>query len=111
VDLRWRVVDAVEGGMARAEAVRVFAVSLPTLKRWLKRRRETGDLAPRPVPGPGPVKTAGLPEALPGRLAARPDATLGEHCAWWRERAGLEVSPATMSRALAALGWTRKKRR
>ena len=55
VDLRERVVAAVEGGMPRAEAVRVFAVWLPTIKRWLKRRRETGDLAPRPVPGPAPV--------------------------------------------------------
>jgi transposase len=76
VDLRRWVVDAVQGGLPRAEAVRVFAVSLPTMKR----RRETGDLAPRPVPGPAPVKTAGLPEALPERLAARPDATLAEHC-------------------------------
>jgi transposase len=111
VDLRVRVVEAVEAGMPRAEAVRVFAVSLPTIKRWLRRRRETGGLAPRPVPGPTAVKTAGLPAALPERLAARPDATLAEHCAWWREAADREVSRATMSRAIAALGWTRKKSR
>jgi transposase len=111
VDLRRWVVDAVQGGLPRAEAVRVFAVSLPTIKRWLKRRRETGDLAPRPVPGPAPVKTAGLAEALPKWLAARPDATLAEHCAWWRDHSGLEVSPSAMSRAITALEWTRKKRR
>jgi transposase len=111
VDLRVRVVEAVGKGMARTEAVQVFAVSLPTIKRWLRRRRETGELAPKPVPGPLAVKTAGLPAALPERLAARPDATLGEHCAWWRETSGHEVSRATMSRAIAALGWTRKKSR
>jgi transposase len=109
VDLRVRVVEAVEGGMARTEVARMFAVSLPTIKRWLRRRRETGGLAPRPVPGPKAVKTAGLPAALPERLAARPDATLAEHCAWWREVADREVSRATMSRAIAVLGWTRKK--
>jgi transposase len=110
-DLRWRVVTAVEGGMPRAEAVRAFTVSLPTIKRWLRRRRETGGLAPKPGPGPAAVKTAGLPAALPERLAARPDATLEEHCSWWREVYGRAVSRATMSRAVAALGWTRKKSR
>ena len=111
VDLRVRVIEAVQGGMARAEVARVFAVSLPTIKRWLRRRGETGGLAPRPVRGPKAVKTAGLPAALPERLAARPDATLAEHCAWWREVSEREVSRATMSRAIAALGWTRKKSR
>jgi transposase len=106
-----RVVEAVGGGMARTEVARVFAVSLPTVKRWLRRRRETGELAPKPVPGSVAVKTAGLPAALPERLATRPDATLAEHCAWWRETSGHAVSRATMSRAIAALGWTRKRSR
>ena len=110
-DLRWRVVAAVEGGMARAQAVRVYAVSLPTIKRWLKRRRETGDLAPRPVPGPPAVKKGPLLAALPTRLAAASDATLDEHCAWWQEMSGVAVSTATMSRAIRVLGWTRKKSR
>ena len=111
MDLRVRVVEAVEGGTARTEAARVFAVSLPTIKRWLKRRRETGGVAPTPVPGPAAVKTAGLPLALPERLAARPDALLVEHCAWWQAVSGHRVSRATMSRAIAALGWTREKSR
>ena len=50
-------------------------------------------------------------EALPARLADCADATLEEHCAWWSEVAEVEVSTATMSRALARLDWPRKKRR
>src|SRR5688572_3092150 len=110
-DLRWRMVTAVEGGMERAAAVEVFAVSLPTIKRWLKQRRETGDLAARPVPGPPAVKRDTLRAALPERLAAASDTTLDDHCAWWREQTGIMVSTATMSRAITALGWTRKKSR
>ena len=110
-DLRWRVVAAVDDGLPRTEVARRFIVSVPTIKRWLKQRRETGTLAPKPVPGAAPVKTVGLAEALPGRLATHADATLDEHCTWWRGQSGVAVSRATMSRALAALGWTRKKRR
>lgn len=110
-DLRERVVAAVERGTKRSEVVEAFRVSLPTLKRWLKQRRETGRLAAKPIPGPVAVKREALVAALPDRLAEQADATLAAHCAWWRERTGGEVSTATMSRAIAALEWTRKKRR
>jgi transposase len=110
-DLRWRVVRALDQAMPREEAARVFDVSVRTIKRWVKQRGETGGLAPRPVPGPVAVKRLALEAALPARLGERGDATLEEHCAWWREETGGAVSTATMSRAIAALGWTRKKRR
>ena len=103
-DLRRRVVAAVDGGTARAETARVFAVSVPSIKRWPRLRRERGALAARPVPGPAAVKRAPLLVALPARLASAPDATLAEHCAWCREASGVAVSTATMSRAIAALG-------
>ena len=47
-DLRERMLGAVERGMPREEdAVRAFGVSLATLKRWLKRRREEGSATPK----------------------------------------------------------------
>jgi transposase len=110
-DLRERVVAAVEHGAKRSGVVETFAVSLPTIKRWLKQRRETGDLAPKPIPGPPAIKRDALMEALPARLAEHADATLEQHCTWWQERTGRAVSTATMSRAITALEWTRKKRR
>jgi len=109
-DLRWRVVRAVAIGTPRDDVARQFAVSVPTITRWLRLKRETGDLAPKPVPGPPAVKLEALVAALPERLAERADATLGEQCSWWREASGVEVSTATMSRALTRLNWTRKKR-
>lgn len=110
-DLRWRVVRAVSRGRPRREVAEQFAVSIPTIERWLRLRRETGGLAPRPVPGPAAIKTEALLAALPARLAERADATLAEQCAWWRAASGTPVSTATLSRALARLGWTRKKGR
>src|SRR5215208_6116960 len=110
-DLRERVMAAVDRGEQREDVAERFSVSVPTITRWLRLKRETGSLAPKPVPGPVAVKTEALVAALPERLAARSDATLAEQCSWWREVSGAEVSTATMSRALTRLGWTRKKSR
>ena len=110
-DLRERVIGAVERGEWREDVAARFEVSVPTIERWLRLKRETGGLARRPVPGPVAVKTAALLAALPERLVAHADATLAEQCSWWREVSGIDVSTATMSRALTRLGWTRKKRR
>ncbi|HEU5098378.1 MAG TPA: IS630 transposase-related protein [Roseiflexaceae bacterium] len=39
LDLRERVLAALEGGMSRNEVSTTFKVSLSTIKRWLARRR------------------------------------------------------------------------
>src|SRR4051812_11964185 len=109
-DLRWRVVRAALVRTGRDEDAAGFLVSVPTIERWLRQKRETGGLARKPGPGPVAVKMAALMAALPERLAEHADATLEEHCSWWQEVAGVEVSTATVSRALTRLDWTRKKR-
>lgn len=108
-DLRERVVGAVAIGTPRDEVALTYAVSSATITRWLRLKRETGSLAPRPVPGPEAVKTEALMAALPDRLVEHADAPLAEQCTWWREASGVQVSTATMSRALTRLGRTRKK--
>jgi transposase len=110
-DLRWRVVRAVLIGTPRDEVAARFLVSVPTIERWLRQKRETGGLAPKPVPGPVAVKTNALLAALPERLAEHADATLEEQCSWWQDAGGVVVSTATMSRALARSDLTRKKSR
>ena len=52
MDLRERVAAAVdEGDGSQREIARLFRVSLSFVSRLLKRRRETGDLAPEPHRG------------------------------------------------------------
>jgi transposase len=110
-DLRERVMAAIDRGEQREAVAARFLVSVPTITRWVRRRRETGGLAATPVPGPPAVKLGSLMAALPARLAERADATLAEQCAWWRDASGVAVSTATMSRALTRLHQTRKKSR
>jgi len=111
-DLRLRVLDAMDQGMSRAEAARLFQVSAPTITRWRRRRREIGTLAPSRRPGRPAVKMDPLRAGLLPQLEAQPDATLAEHCREWERTQHVRVSPATMSRVIAGhFGWTRKKSR
>jgi transposase len=116
VDLREKLLAAVDAGMRREQAASVFGVSVPTIERYVRLRRETGSLAPRRAvkPGPAAVKGAALRGWLPGRLEQCPEATLAEHAAAFTAATGIEVSPATVYRAIADLpagGWTLKKGR
>jgi transposase len=111
-DLRLRVLSAVDAGKPRQEVARTFSVSMPTIKRWLKRRRETGDVKPRAIPGRPSRKGAMLEEWLPKYLEANDDLTLEEHREAFEEHFGEGVSTSTIGRAIAGMpqgGWPLKK--
>ncbi len=108
-DLRLRVLAGCDRGTPRKEVARVFGVSEPTIRRYLRLRRETGGVDPRPVPGPPARKGAALEEALPGQVSRNPDLTLEEHRELFYDEHGVSVSTATVSRALKKLGLPLKK--
>ena len=72
-DLRERVVRAVDQGRSRQEIVNLFGVSLATLKRYLKQRRETGSLKPKTIPGRPATKRSCVQVDLEARERASPD--------------------------------------
>jgi transposase len=112
-DLRIKALGALDRGMPRKEAASTFGISLASLKRWLRRRREGEDIAPRPSPGRTPriLATREQRRALWERLEENDDATLARHCELCERRTGVAVWVATMSRAVRRLGWTFKKSR
>jgi transposase len=111
-DLRLRVLDAVDAGKPREQVAKTFSVSMPTIKRWLRRRRETGDVEPKPIPGRPSRKGTLLQSWLPKHLKANDDLTLEEHREAFEEEFGEAVSTSTVGRAIASLpdgGWPIKK--
>jgi transposase len=112
-DLRLKVLSAVDRGIPRKEVSDLFGVSRSTIKRWLKRRRQTGDVNIYKIPGRPSVKGKALRQWLPEQLKANPDLTLREHCEAFEDGMGVEVSEATMSRNIARLPgqWPLKKSR
>jgi hypothetical protein len=59
-ELRQRILSAVDQGKSRAEIIKTFDVSRATIKRYLKLRRETGDVKPKAIPGRPAKKGAAL---------------------------------------------------
>lgn len=112
-DLRLKTLAAIDRGIPREEASELFGVSRSTIKRWLGRRRLTGDVDIHKIPGRPSVKGKALREWLPAHLKANPDLTLREHCETFEDESGVEVSEATMSRNISGIPgeWPLKKSR
>ena len=68
MDLRTRVVAAVEGGLSRNEAAQRFNVAISTAINWVRRKKDTGSVAPGQMGG------------------YKPRSIRGEHEVWLRER-------------------------
>src|SRR5829696_397570 len=110
-DLRSKALAALDRGIPRREVQDLFGLSRSTIKRWLKRRRLTGDVAIHKIPGRPSVKGEALRGWLPAHLKGNPDLTLNEHCEAFEDETGVAVSEATMSRNIARLPgrWPLKK--
>lgn len=91
VDLRERVVRAVEQGISKAEAARRYEVGLSTVKRSV-RLGAGGSLVAKTSPGRPRLLDSAAAAALRAQVAAHPDATLAEHRAIWAREQGIAVS-------------------
>jgi transposase len=59
LDLRKRVVAAIEGGMSRNRAAKQFGVAISTAIGWMQRVEKTGSIAPGQMGGHKPKAIAG----------------------------------------------------
>jgi transposase len=88
VDLRERLLGAIDAGLSQAEAARLFGVGTATIERWRRRQRESGSVAPHVRSG-RPRCIAPLQLAvLRAQVQDHPEATLAEHCARWEAARG-----------------------
>ncbi len=110
-DLRERVLRAADQGMPHQEIVRVLGVSLATIGRYLKQRRDTGQVRAKAIPGRPAKKMQALQAGLDAQLRVFPDATLEQHAHYWQQSQGIRVSRWSVGRAIKRMGWTRKKKR
>jgi transposase len=77
-DLRRRVVRRVEAGHSVREVAEVFGVSVASVVRWSQLKRQTGNVAAKPMGSRMPRSLAGQRDWMLRRLEAKPDLTLRE---------------------------------
>lgn len=111
LDLRNRVIAAVEAGGSRREAAARFGVSAASAVRWVTLARAQGDAKPKPQGGDRRSRHIDdhgeLIEAL---VRATPDMTLAELKAALNER-GVSAAISTLWRFFDRRDITLKKRR
>ena len=110
VDLRIRVLAAVEAGASHHQAAKRFGVSAASVSRWRALAREKGELRPGPLGGD---RRSGRIEAQGGLihtlLEETPDITVEELRAALAKR-GHVFGYGTIQRFFRRHGITRKKR-
>lgn len=111
VDLRERVVEAYKNkeGTTRELADR-FRISSGTVSNWTRQAEERGTLEPLSPPGRPSFWQKDERNALREQMKKTPDATLEQVAEMLAPKFGRLFGKSVLSRQLAKLGLTRKKR-
>lgn len=104
-DLRLKVLAALDNGMKKTEASRVFSMSRNTIDLWLARRAETGDCQACSGYQTGSGHKITDWEKFRTFAQEHGDKTQTEMAQLWGE----SISQRTISRALRRIGLARKK--
>jgi transposase len=107
-DLRRSIVRAVEDGMSKSAAARLFGVSLSSVKRYLSIAQRRVSLAPRKGGGRPPKIDQNAEKLLEEDVKERPAATVAERCRFRERTTGKVLSASTVKRLLKRLGLSRK---
>ena len=112
LDLRERIIRTWQEGQPKRAVARIFKVSLSTVKRYVKRFEQLGQVLPTIQGHMAGKLNPKMRKQLARQLKVHPDFTLTQHMEWWNRRHGeqLQVSETLVSRIFRRLGWTRKKK-
>jgi transposase len=110
LDLRRRVVEAIEGGLSSREAARRFAIGIATAGSWHRLWRKTGDVRPGRQGQPKRSKLDAHADFILGLVAATKDIALAEIAELLSQKRGVSVCPATIWYFFDKRGFTFKKR-
>jgi transposase len=108
-DLRRKVVTAVHRGMPKAQAARLFDISLSSVKRYAKMASQSHTLAAKKRPGRIPKIDKSARRLLEEDVRERPAATVKERRHFLEHLTGKTLSEPTLRRWLKRLGFSRKK--
>jgi transposase len=110
MDLRQRVVDAIDGGLSTRVAARRFSIGIATAGAWYRRWRRTGDVRPDPQGRPRRSKLDPHAAFILDLVARTKDIALAEIAERLATARGVSACPATLWYFFDKRGITYKKR-
>ena len=112
IDIRERLISAVDGGMSRRGAAERFGIAASTAIKWVDQWRRTGDVRPRPQGGDKrSQRMEAHAEEILALIEETPDITLGEIALYLDGTHGLKVPQSSVWRLLDRHSMTFKKNR
>jgi transposase len=110
-EVRAAIVRAKAQKLSYDEIAELLGVGRATVSRTLRLQRETGDVARRPKGGGNfSIFRDRIAELLLAIVETMPDATVMELTRAFEKQSDLKTSRAAVGRALARMGYSRKKR-
>lgn len=109
LDLRERVVAAVESGQSCRAVAKTFGVGVSSVVKWSQRQRATGSAAAKPMGGKRPVVLAGQRAFILDRIRRQPNISLRALAAELAER-GITVSYGAVWTFVHREGLSHKKK-
>jgi len=110
MDLRARVVAAIEGGMSTRAAAARFSIGIATAGAWARLKRATGAVRPAKQGKPKGSVLDAHADFILGALREAPDTTLDEMVERLREERAVAVVRTAVWKFLDRRGQTHKKR-
>ena len=109
IDLRNRVITAVDNGMRITDAAKIFKVGRKAIYNWLKLRKETNSLAPKSGYQKGHSHKITDWEKFKDFAKTNQHLTSSKMAIKWEEINNIKVSDTVIQRALKKIGYTSKK--
>lgn len=111
LDLRRRVIEAIEEGLSTRAAARRFSIGVSTAGSWYRQWRSTGDLRPGRQGQPKGSKLDAYEAFILDLVVASKDIALHEIAGRLAEEHGVRAAPSTVWHFFAKRGITYKKSR
>jgi transposase len=110
VDLRERVIAAIEGGMSTRQAAARFSIGIATAGTWSRLKRAKGEVTPARQGKPKGSVLDAHAGFICGLIAEAPDITLEEIAGRLAQERSLKVVSTAVWKFLDRRGMTHKKR-
>lgn len=111
VEVRQAIVNAYHEGLGTVpEIAKIFSITPRSVFRFLRKKRETGDLSATPIPGRPPILTDENLAIIKNIVISNNDETLEQYRDRFYNETGIDVTIVTIHNACVILNLRRKKK-